>query len=237
MASAKTWFVSGSLLAHGIFAVAIGEIEVKKASAATAIEIAEVAKKKAPPPPEPSKVDPEPLKPREARAQRARAAAAPPPEAPPPPANAAAPIDTLPDFGLSLTGGAEGSGFAMAAGHGGPTAPRPAATAAQPKRLAASLPSASSDGCSEDAIKPKPRAVPQPTYTDAARTAQVQGKVRVQLTVDETGRVVDVKLLQGLGYGLDEAALSAARQASFEPAQRCGKPTRATFNISMRFTL
>ena len=236
MASGKTWFVGGSLIAHGIFAVAIGEIEIPKVSAATAIEIAETKAKKPPPPPEPAKVDPEPPKTRE-RAARARAAAPPPPDAPPPPTNAPAPIDALPDFGLSLTGGTEGGGFAMAAGTGGPVAPRPAAAAPQPKRLAAALPTAPSDGCSEDATKPKPRSVPQPAYTDQARAAQIQGKVRVQLTVDESGRVVDVKLLQGLGYGLDEAAVAAARQASFEPAQRCGKPTRATFNISMRFTL
>jgi periplasmic protein TonB len=79
--------------------------------------------------------------------------------------------------------------------------------------------------------------VPQPLGTEAARAAGIEGKVRVQLTVDETGHVVDVKLLQGLGYGLDEAALAAAKRAEFEPALRCGKPTRATFNISMRFTL
>jgi len=58
----------------------------------------------------------------------------------------------------------------------------------------------------------------------------------VELTVDETGRVVEVRVLQGLGYGLDEAALAAARSATFEPALRCGKPSRATFTISMRFT-
>jgi len=238
MASGKTWFVSGSLIAHGLFAVAIGEIEIPKVSAATAIEIAETeTKKPPPPPPEPAKVDPEPPKPREPRPAR-RAAAPPPADAPPPPTNAPAPIDALPDFGLSLSGGTEGGGFAMAANNGGRVAAsRPAATPAQPKRLAAALPPVPSDGCAEDAVKPKPRSVPQPAYTDQARAAQIQGKVRVQLTVDESGRVVDVKLLQGLGYGLDEAAIAAARQASFEPAQRCGKPSRATFNISMRFTL
>jgi periplasmic protein TonB len=93
------------------------------------------------------------------------------------------------------------------------------------------------DPCEDPPAKPKPRNVPQPAGTEAARAAGVEGKVRVQLTVDESGRVIDVKLLQGLGYGLDEAALSAARQAEFEPAVRCGKPSRATFNISMRFTL
>ncbi len=41
---------------------------------------------------------------------------------------------------------------------------------------------------------------------------------------------------QRLGYGLDEAAVQAAQSATFEPAVRCGKPTRATFTISMRFS-
>jgi protein TonB len=78
--------------------------------------------------------------------------------------------------------------------------------------------------------------VPQPAYTDRAREAGVEGKVRIELTVDETGRVVSVKVLSGLGYGLDEAAVAAAQSATFEPAIRCGKPTRATFTISMRFS-
>jgi len=69
-----------------------------------------------------------------------------------------------------------------------------------------------------------------------ALAAGILGKVRVQLTVDETGRVIEVKLLQGLGYGLDEAALAAARQASFEPALHCGKPERATVRMAFSFS-
>ena len=34
-----------------------------------------------------------------------------------------------------------------------------------------------------------------------------------------------VRVLQGLGYGLDESALAAARALTFEPATRCGKPS------------
>ena len=78
--------------------------------------------------------------------------------------------------------------------------------------------------------------MPQPAYTPQALEAGVEGKVRIQFTVDETGLVVDVRLLAGLGYGLDEAALAAARQATFEAAVRCGKPVSATFTVSMRFT-
>jgi periplasmic protein TonB len=239
MVSGRTAFIGFSVLAHVAVAFGIDSIDVKKSHAATSIEIAETKKpaKKAPPPP--AKIDP-PRKPeppsRERRAAAPKPAEAPPPEAPPP---TSAPIADLPDFGLSLTGGVDGTGIALPAGGNAKGGPRAAAPVkAAPRKLSAALPGASAlDPCEEPAAKPKPRNVPQPLGTEAARAAGVEGKVRVQLTVDETGHVVDVKLLQGLGYGLDEAALAAAKRAEFEPAVRCGKPTRATFNISMRFTL
>jgi protein TonB len=61
--------------------------------------------------------------------------------------------------------------------------------------------------------------------------------VRVEVTVDDSGHVTGARLLAGLGYGLDEAALEAAKRAAFEPATRCGKPVSATFVIAMRFSL
>jgi protein TonB len=240
MVSGRTVFISVSLGAHVAMAFGIDNIDAKQGRVATAIEIAETKRpaKKTPPPP--AKVDP-PRKPepptRERRAAAARQAEAPPPEVPPP--TNPAPISDLADFGLSLSGGVDGTGVALPGagkGSGGPRATGPA-TKAAPRKLAAVEPALSADPCQEPAAKPKPRNVPQPVGTEAARAAGVEGKVRVQLTVDETGHVVDVKLLQGLGYGLDEAALAAARRAEFEPAVRCGKAARATFNISMRFTL
>lgn len=241
MISGRTAFIAFSLVAHVAAAVGIDTIEAKKTRVATAIEIADVKKpaKKTPPPP--AQIDP-PKKPeppsRERRAAAPKPAEAPPPEAPPP--AAAAPISDLPDFGVALSGGVDGTGIALPAGNGLSGGPRSAATpkaVAGPKKAAPLAAAGPIDPCEEPAAKPKPRSVPQPLGTEAARAAGVEGKVRVQLTVDETGHVVDVKLLQGLGYGLDEAALTAARRAEFEPAVRCGKPTRATFNISMRFTL
>ncbi|MES1188320.1 MAG: TonB family protein [Myxococcales bacterium] len=236
--SGRTAFIGFSLVAHGFMVFGIDQIDVKKSREATAIQIAQ-SKKPAKKPE--AKVEPPPKKPeppaREKRASAPKPAEAPPPEAAPPPA--AAPLADMPDFGVSLTGGVDGTGFAMPSG--GSTRPGPRAaqtpTKAAPKQLSAAAAPAVVDGCEEPPAKPKPRSVPQPGYTDAARAAAVEGKVRVQLTVDETGHVVSVKLLQGLGYGLDEAALAAARQAEFEPAVRCGKPTSATFNISMRFSL
>ena len=241
MVSGRTAFIAFSLVAHVAVALGIDTIDVKKAHEATVIELAETKRPPKKEPPPPAKIDP-PRRPeppdRERRAAAAKPAEAPPPEAPPP---TTAPIADLPDFGLSLSGGSEGTGLALPGGgstQGGPRAPSGPVKAAPRKLAAAALPAADlGDPCAEPAAKPKPRSVPQPVGTEAARAAGIEGKVRVQLTVDETGRVVDVKLLQGLGYGLDEAALAAAKRAEFEPAVRCGKATRATFNISMRFTL
>ena len=235
--SGRTAFIGFSVVAHGFMMFGIDQIDVKKSREATAIQIAQ-SKKPAKKPE--AKVEPPPRKPeppaREKRASAPKPAEAPPPEAAPP---TAAPHADLPDFGVSLSGGVDGTGFAMPSGGNTRPGPRPplSPTKAAPKQLSAAAAPAVVDGCEEPAAKPKPRSVPQPGYTDAARAAMVEGKVRVQLTVDESGHVVSVKLLQGLGYGLDEAALAAAKQAEFDPAVRCGKPTSATFNISMRFSL
>jgi periplasmic protein TonB len=239
MWTTRSTFIAASVLVHGALAYGVGKLEVKKARAATAIESAEVKKPAKKPPP--AKIDPPPRKPEPPA--RERRAAAPAPAAPPPPTEApppSAPLNDMPDFGVSLSGGVDGTGIALPVGGSTRSAARELKSAIpSPKKLqpVAAAASDALDPCTDPPAKPKPRSVPQPAGTEAARAAGIEGKVRVQLTVDESGRVVDVKLLQGLGYGLDEAALAAARQAEFEPAVRCGKPTRATFNISMRFTL
>jgi len=225
-------FIALSVVAHGILAFGVGEIRSAKSYEVTAIQVAET---KQPPKPEPAKVEPDP-EPEQKRARPSanrKPALAPEPDKAPPPSQAPS-MDALPDFGVSLSGGVEGTGMALPVGS--PTAPR-ADRSRTVKRLAAAAPLAEASGCDEPLIKPKPRSVPQPSYTAEARAAAVEGRVRVQLSVDETGRVTNVRVLSGLGHGLDEAALAAARQASFEPATRCGKPSSATFTISMRFTL
>jgi periplasmic protein TonB len=223
-----------SVIFHGALGLLIARIEMQESRAATAIEISEQKKreieKKLDEPPKPPPEPPQKL------AKRAKAAEK-PLEAPPP--EAAAPLEALPDFGLELSGGIGGIPVAPVAtaaqAQRAPTAAR-AAAASVKRPLAAQAAAPAADGCDEPAAKPRPVNVPQPAYTDRARAAGIEGKVRVELTVDESGRVVNVRVLTGLGYGLDEAAIAAAERASFEPALRCGKPARATFTISMRFS-
>ena len=59
--------------------------------------------------------------------------------------------------------------------------------------------------------------------------------MRVEVTVDEAGHVISARVVSGLGYGLDEAALAAAKASHFEPASRCGKPVIGTVVLPFRF--
>jgi protein TonB len=55
--------------------------------------------------------------------------------------------------------------------------------------------------------------------------------------VDKSGTVVRARVIEGLGHGLDEAALAAAKAAKFQAALECGKPVESTFVISVRFAM
>ena len=223
--------IVGSLLGHVGLLVWLDHIEAKVQTETTAIEMFEAAQKEPPKPPPPAEVVPEP----EPQVARAKAAPA-PAEAEAPPPDAAPSLDALPDFGLELGGVSGGGGFAVAQGTGPRNAPQ---TRSVKKELTSATDNPKptlADPCAEAPAKPKLIHLPQPGYTEAARAAGIEGKVRVSITVDATGQVTDVKVLQSLGHGLDEAALAAARAARFEAAVRCGKPSSSTFTISMRFS-
>ena len=55
-------------------------------------------------------------------------------------------------------------------------------------------------------------------YPPEARQLGIEGKILVRLVVDETGKVRSTTLVSKLGHGLDELALTRARDLVFEPA-------------------
>lgn len=76
-------------------------------------------------------------------------------------------------------------------------------------------------------------------YTEEAKRAGVAGAVKVRLVVNAQGQVTQRKLLQGLGYGLDELALARAATLQFEPARdTAGRAVSSvvvwTFQFSVR---
>ena len=74
-----------------------------------------------------------------------------------------------------------------------------------------------------------------PRYPEAAKQAGIAGLVIVKVSIDKTGGVTDARVVQGLGHGLDEAAVDALRQWKFEPVTRDGKPVATTFNMTINF--
>ncbi len=75
-----------------------------------------------------------------------------------------------------------------------------------------------------------------PTYPQQARTIRQTGIVRVELTIDEQGKVVEVQKTSGPSL-LQTAAKDAARKWRFKPFMRDGQPVKATGFISFDFNL
>ena len=78
---------------------------------------------------------------------------------------------------------------------------------------------------------------PKPDYTDEGRKQKINGEVRLQVLFRSDGRVQVMRVLQGLGYGLDEQAVKAAEQIKFTPALREGRPVDSTALVHIIFEL
>jgi TonB family protein len=76
----------------------------------------------------------------------------------------------------------------------------------------------------------------KPEYPAEARRLNLQGAVRIELTVGETGRVERAKTLHGHPL-LAAAAEFTVRQWVYEPALIDGKPARATAEVELNFKL
>ena len=77
----------------------------------------------------------------------------------------------------------------------------------------------------------------KPVYTVAARRASVEGRIILLVRISAKGVVKSVKLIKGLGYGLDEAALKAVKRWSYSPATIDGKPVASTRRETVVFML
>ena len=77
----------------------------------------------------------------------------------------------------------------------------------------------------------------EPTYSDEAREAKIEGIVILSVEVREDGKPHNIRVIDGLGHGLDENAMEAIEKWRFEPAQREGKAVRTTARIQVKFRL
>jgi TonB family protein len=76
-----------------------------------------------------------------------------------------------------------------------------------------------------------------PLYSDEGRTRAVEGTVLVAVRVGVDGRLSNLHVVKGLGFGLDENALLAVREWKFRPALQNGKPLATTTEVNVEFSL
>ncbi len=76
--------------------------------------------------------------------------------------------------------------------------------------------------------------LPKPSYPPIARAARASGTVTVQVTIDESGKVISARAVGGHPL-LQQAAVQAAYGARFSPTQLSGQAVKVTGVITYNF--
>lgn len=243
-----------ALAAHAGIAYGLARVRVPERTGPSVVEV-DVRKREAPPPPKmetPPPPKPEPEPPRKVVMKEKKVA--PPPTAPPPNQEVKDPPKDPPKpvFGVTMDSTTEGdSSFAVPVGnttmidpsksakHSGPVAPLPAAPQAPPKPVyepksdvfIKSQPEIDGEACAR-VVK----------YTDEAEQLGIEGQVTLRIELDEKGGVHSVKVLKGLGHGLDQRVVDAFKSARechfYKPAFGTdGKPAAYALTYKFNFEL
>jgi len=78
---------------------------------------------------------------------------------------------------------------------------------------------------------------PTPSYTEEARQMRLEGEVLLRVQFLTSGEVRILKVVQGLGHGLDEQAMHAAERIKFKPAEHEGQPIDSEATVHIIFEL
>lgn len=78
---------------------------------------------------------------------------------------------------------------------------------------------------------------PVPSYTEDARAKRIEGEVLLEVVFEASGRLRVLRVVRGLGHGLDDAAVHAAEQIRFKPALKDGQPSDSTAVVHIIFQL
>jgi protein TonB len=77
----------------------------------------------------------------------------------------------------------------------------------------------------------------EPEFSEEARKAKFSGNVEVYLWVDADGKPSHIRVVRGVGMGLDEKAVDAVRQYRFKPAMKDGKPVQVDLYVDVNFQI
>ncbi len=229
-------FASIALHGSGLIWANHQKMAVKEIAKPIVVEFIPIEPPKPPEPVEPEK--PKPVEPPKPKVPPVKLAVVkPPPEEPPPPLEEVKepPKEPPPLFvGVKMSSTTSAGAFAAPVGN---TAygqmPKAAPAPSEVKAYLAPkyVPPGSADHDPEVDNEFK---IP---YPDEARRAGIEGTVRLRIVVDNEGRVVDVKVLNGPGYGLNDAARDAIKKFKFKAAIKGGEAVSTTMVYNYTFML
>jgi TonB family protein len=124
----------------------------------------------------------------------------------------------VPDTRPRVTGTVQSSGFASA------DVPAPPTVRSLPAETVKVLPA-------EILSKPTP------IYTQEARNLKIEGEVLLEVVLEASGKLRVLRVVHGLGHGLDDNAVKAAEQIHFKPAVKDGQPTDSTVVVHIIFQM
>jgi TonB family protein len=74
-------------------------------------------------------------------------------------------------------------------------------------------------------------------YTEDARTHGVEGTVTIEALIAEDGKIRSTRIMKGLGFGLDQVALTSVQEWVLSPATRDGLPVSVGAQMDVVFSL
>ncbi len=151
-----------------------------------------------------------------------------------------------PGYGNGSGGDKGARGTVASSGFGNGVAIVPAAAGPREVRAGGFAAAEASGG----AVRPKPAVEsapevqpvvilekPNPVYSEEARKLGIEGEVLIEAVFPASGPVRVVRVVKGLGHGLDEAAIRAAQQIRFKPALQAGRAVDFPATVHIVFQL
>src|SRR5271155_5034601 len=124
-----------------------------------------------------------------------------------------------PDTRPRVTGTVQSSGFASA------DVPAPPTVHSRPAEATANV------------LPAEILSKPTPVYTQEARNLKIEGEVLLEVVLEASGKLRVLRVVHGLGHGLDDNAVKAAEQIHFKPAVKDGQPTDSTVVVHIIFQM
>ena len=233
-----------SLLVHGVSFIAMPDSQPPR-SINRVVEMEFIVEKPPEPPPEEEKPEPEPPKLEIPKVKPppqklvAKAEAPPPKEDLPPPPNQDPPKEVPQEpvpivIGVTMDSTTATGGFAVQVGnttYG--KASNKVVDAANVKAYSAPKYAPPGSADTEPTISGEVKI----DYPPEAKKSEIEGTVRLRVTIDETGAVTAVSVISGPGYGLNEAARDAMKRFKWKPATKGGEAVGYTITYAYTFLL